>query len=180
MAGVTRRVGCRGEILVLKTNSFIFSRLGVFLHWPCTFPCTIRDPTVPDYPNPSRTDPAARADVSGASAGLPVTQMPRRSRVVVDPEDARRLPGSCRGHGESLENPRLRIVSDMVRLRTRTNGTNGRRPGRTSSSSMTWPTQWCGHRLKWAFSVPGRLRQEEPVGCSPSAWQPRSRRPGAK
>ena len=33
-------------------------------------------------------------------------------------------------------------------------------------------------RLKWAFSLPGRLRREEPVSCSPSAWQPRSRRLG--
>ena len=78
---------------------------------------------------------------------------------------------------QSLENPRLRIVSDRVRFRIRTNGTSG--VGRTHEVERDdLADAAMRDRLKWAFPVPGRRRREEPVSCSPSAWQPRSRRLG--
>ena len=59
--------------LGLKGNPFIFSRLVSCLRQPCTFPCTIRDPTVADYLSPPRTESAARAREPGVgAAGLVV------------------------------------------------------------------------------------------------------------
>ena len=67
------------------------------------------------------------------------------------------------------------IVSDVVRFRIRTNGTNG--VGRTHEFELDdLADAAMRDRLKWAFSVPDRLRTEEPVSCSPSAWQLRLRR----
>ena len=61
--------------LGLKAKPFIFSRLGSCLQWPCTFPCTIYDPTVTDYSSLPRTHSAARATCPSL-CGLPVRTFP--------------------------------------------------------------------------------------------------------
>ena len=68
--------------------------------------------------------------------------------------------GQLRQYALALENPPLRIVSDMRRFRIRTNWMN--------SVSRTWEfglddlaDAATRDRLKWAFSDPGRLRPGE-------------------